>query len=92
MKQNITIPTDLLVAINHLCTYVESKILFASIYYENDCPTFVQIQKVTGITQPNNYIRTRKQLLDLGYLVADENSIRIDTDAILNDYKEEFKC
>lgn len=87
-----TIPFDLLVAINHMCTYVEYKILLAAIHYAGSNPTFAQIKEVTGITQPNNYFRTRKQLVCLGYLIIDDNGMRINADKILNDFKEEFKC
>jgi hypothetical protein len=88
----MTISIDLLTAINHLCTYVESKILLAVIYYDGVTPTFAQIQKVTGITQSNNYFRTRKRLIDLNYLIIDNNGMCVNVDTILKDYKEGFKC
>jgi hypothetical protein len=78
--------TDLLVAIHHLCTYTEYKILFAAAYYEGTNPTFAEIQDVTGITQPNNYFRERKQLVRLGYLTVDNNSMHVNVDKILADY------
>ena len=83
--------SDLLIAINHLCTYTEYKILFAATYYNGLSPTFAEIQKVTGITKPNNYFRSRKQLLDRGYLIMD-GGMHVNTDLILNDYRREFKC
>ena len=88
----MTISIDLLTAINHLCTYVESKILLAAIHYAGSNPTFAEIQQMTGITQPNNYFRARKQLIDIGYLTIDENGMNVNTSAIINDYKEEFEC
>lgn len=78
--------TDLLIAIHHLCTYTEYKILFAAAYYEGTNPTFAEIQKITGITQPNNYFRERKQLVRLGYLTVDNNGIHVNVDKILTDY------
>jgi hypothetical protein len=78
--------TDLLIAIHNLCTYTEYKILFAAAYYEGANPTFVEIQDVTGITQPNNYFRARKQLVSLGYLTVDNNGMHANTDKILSDY------
>ena len=84
--------SDLTIAINHLCTYTEAKILFAATYYKGANPTFVEIQKVTGITQPNNYFKARKQLLNIGYLIIDGNGMYVNADAILKDYKEEFVC
>lgn len=83
---------ELQIAINHLCTYTESKILFAVAYYEGIIPTFAEIQRVTGITKPNNYFRSRKQLLNLGYLIIDGDGMYINEDKILHDYKEEFEC
>jgi hypothetical protein len=88
----MNISIDLLTAINHLCTYVEFKILLAAIHYAGSNPTFAEIQHITGITQPNNYFRARKQLIDIGYLTIDENGMHVNTSAIINDYKEEFEC
>ena len=82
----MTISIDLLKAINHLCTYVESKILFAAMHYDGTIPTFVQIKNLTGITQPNNYFRTRKKLIDRGYLIINDNGMCANTDKILADY------
>jgi len=84
--------TDLLIAIHHLCTYTEYKILFAAAYYEGSNPTFAQIQEVTGITQPNNYFRARKQLVHLGYLIIDDSGAHINADKILSDYQEVATC
>lgn len=78
--------SELQIAINHLCTYTESKILFAAGYCEGAVPTFEEIQRLTGITKSNNYFRSRKQLINLGYLIIDNNEMRIDKDKILNDY------
>lgn len=86
MKKNLTITTDLLEAIHHLCTYNESKILLAAMYYTDGVPTSTQIGKMTGLTPPNNYFKVRKQLINLGYLTIDESGIRVNTDKILFDY------
>ena len=78
--------TDLLIAINHLCTYTEYKILFAVSYFDGVNPSFEDIKKLTGITKSNNYFRSRKQLINLGYLIIDESGMHVNTDKILNDY------
>jgi hypothetical protein len=88
----MTISIELLSAINHLCTYIEAKILLASMHYNGTKPTFAQIQQLTGIPHSNNYFRVRKQLIDRDYLFIDDNGVYINADAILKDYKEEFGC
>jgi hypothetical protein len=48
------------------------------------------MQKMTGITKPNNYYKTRKQLEDKGYIQVDENgNIYIDTQRIISQSKKE---
>jgi len=71
---------------------MEAKILFATIHYNGSKPTFAQIQNITGIVYPNHYFKTRKQLIDRGYLFVDDNGVHVNTDAILKDYEEEFEC
>jgi hypothetical protein len=42
---------------------------------------------MTGITKPNNYYKTRKQLEDKGYIKVDEKgNIYIDTQKIIDEY------
>ena len=86
MEKNIIVPINLLTAINHLCTYAESKVLLATIYCGADAPTSVQMGNITGIKPSNNYFRTRKQLLDLGYLVIGPDGMHVNADKILEDY------
>lgn len=88
----MTISTELLRAVNHLCTYIEAKILLAAIHYDGTKPTFAQMQQLTGITYPNHYFKYRKQLVDRGYLFIDDNGVHVNTDTILKDYEEEFEC
>lgn len=95
MSKNITIPSSLFVAINNLCTGVESKILFSILGYEPDelCPlTNSQIMKLSGFTQNNHYFVNRKKLVSKGYIVIGTNGMHVNTDAIMKDYKEGFKC
>jgi hypothetical protein len=88
----MTISIELLRAINHLCTYIEAKILLAAMHYDDVRPTFAQIQQLTGIPHSNNYFKVRKQLIDSGYLFIDDNGVHVNTNAILKDYEEEFVC
>ena len=48
--------------------------------------TFAQIQEMTGITKSNNYFKTRKQLVNSGYLIVDESGMRVNADKLLSDY------
>ena len=85
MKKNLTINTNLLEAIYHLCTYNETKILLGLTCYD-DAPTSTQIGKFTGLIPSNNYFSVRKHLLDRGYIFINDGVARIDTDKILSDY------
>lgn len=95
MGKKFIISEDLFIAINNLCTGVESKILFAIIGHGENTPFIPKptyMQKLTGLTQQNHYYINRKKLIDKGYIVMDRDGLHVNTDAILNDYKEEFKC
>lgn len=80
------ISTELLVAINSLCSGSEVKVLLAVLAHDSNKMSAAQMQKVTGITKPNNYFRIRKKLLDLGYLIMDDNCMHVNTDKIIADY------
>jgi hypothetical protein len=86
MKKNLTIPVNLLEAINHMCTYSESKVLLATMCYGDAAPTSTQMGRLTGIVPTNNYFKVRKQLLNIGYLILDGSGIRVNADKILSDY------
>lgn len=86
MKNNLTISTDLLEAIYHMCTYNESKILLATMCYTDDSPTSTQIGKFTGVVPSSNYFRTRKQLINMNYLIIGADGMHINVDKILSDY------
>lgn len=83
----MTISKDLLIAINNLCTGSEVKVLLTVLAHDSTTLSTAQMQKTTGITKPNNYFRVRKQLLNLGYLIIDDNGMHVNTDKILFDYK-----
>lgn len=86
MNTNITISKDLAVAINNLCSGSEVKVLLSVLVFGAAKPSTIQMQKLTGISHPNNYFRVRKQLVDLGYLIIDEDGIHINVDKLLSDY------
>ena len=86
----MTISKDLLVAINNLCTGSEVKVLLTVLAHDSTTLSTTQMQKITGITKPNNYFRVRKQLLNLGYLIIDDNGMRVNAEKILFDYKGEI--
>lgn len=83
----MTISKDLLVAINNLCTGSEVKVLLTVLAHDSTTLSTAQMQKITGITKPNNYFRVRKQLLNLGYLIIDDNGMHVNANRILFDYK-----
>ena len=84
----MTITKDILVAVNNLCTGSEVKVLLAALAYDPATLSTSQMQKITGITKPNNYFRVRKQLLNLGYLTMDNGCMHVNTDKILEDYSK----
>jgi hypothetical protein len=83
---------ELLIAINHLCTYTEYKILFAAAYHNEAIPTFAEIQRLTGITKSCNYFKSRKQLVNLGYLTINDTGMYINEEKIINDYRRKIEC
>lgn len=80
------ISKELLIAINNLCSGSEVKVLLAVLAYDSNKISTAQMQKITGITKPNNYFRVRKQLLNLGYLTMNDGAMQVNTDKILTDY------
>lgn len=90
MNKNIVIPKDLFIAANHLCTGSELKIIFALLGCDSKINTVEYMLKLTGITQPSNYFRERKKLIDIGYIYIDDEGAHVDVAAILNDYDGEI--
>ena len=86
----ILIPSDLFTAINNLCSGNEQKILLTLLGCKGDgsfSPSSKYMLQMTGITQPNNYYRARKDLEVKGYIETDEQgNLHIDTKNILNKY------
>lgn len=88
-------PVDLFSAINTLLTGNEAKVLLTLLGCKGDgtfSPSTAYMQKMTGITQPNNYYKTRKQLEKKGYITVDEQgNLYINTKKILATAKTQAK-
>lgn len=86
-------PTDLFAAINTIFNGTESKVMLALLGCKGDgsfSPSTTYMQKVTGITQPNNYYKTRKQLEKKGYITTDKDgNLYIDAQKIIDQYKND---
>ena len=82
----MTISTNIIAAINNMCSGSETKVLLAVLGYETSTMSTSQMQKVTGITRPNNYFRVRKKLIDMNYLIIDDAGMHVNADKILSDY------
>ena len=84
-------PNELLAAINNLLSGNEAKVLLVLLGCKGDgsfSPSVSYMQKMTGITQPNNYYKTRKNLEKKGYISTDEKgNIYIDTQKIISEAK-----
>ena len=75
-KNFVAYPVELFAAINHIFNGNESKIMLTLLGCKGDgsfSPSVSYMQKMTGITKPNNYYKVRKQLEDNGYIEIDEN-------------------
>lgn len=77
---------DIIIAINNLCTGTEAKLLLSMLLCEPDKITTKRMLQMTGITKPNNYFRTRRELINLGYVVDTMDGMLVNTDKILSDY------
>ena len=89
-------PNELLAAINNLLSGNEAKVLLVLLGCKGDgsfSPSTSYMQKMTGITQPNNYYKTRKNLEKKGYITTDEKgNIYIDTQKIIGEAKEKDRA
>ena len=89
-KSFLIYSSELFSAINNQLSGNEAKVLLALVGCKGDgsfSPSIAYMQKMTGITKPNNYYKTRKQLEDKGYIQVDEKgNIYIDTQKIIEDY------
>lgn len=93
-KSNFVIfPSDLFAAINTLFSGNESKLLLTLLGCKGDgsfTPSTTYMQKMTGISKPNNYFKIRKQLEDKGYIQIDEKgNLYINTKQIIDKYQND---
>lgn len=83
----VVYPSDLFAAINQICNGNETKVLLTLLGCKGDgsfSPSTAYMQKMTGITLPNNYYKIRKQLETRGLIKTDEEGdIYIDTQKII---------
>lgn len=90
-KHFVSYPSDLFAAVNQTCNGNETKVLLTLLGCKGDgsfAPSTSYIQKMTGITQPNNYYKIRKQLETKGFIKTDENgNLYIDTQYIMTQAK-----
>jgi len=86
-------PTDLFAAINILFSGNEAKVMLALLGCKGDgsfSPSAQYMQNITGISQPNNYYKTRKQLEKKGYIQTDKSgNLYIDAQKIMAQAKQE---
>lgn len=91
-KNFVLYPTDLFSAINTIFNGNEAKIMLTLLGCKGDgsfSPSTAYIQKMTGITQPDNYYRIRKKLKNKGYITTDEQgNLYIDTQKILREAQQ----
>lgn len=86
-KSFMVYPSNLFSAINNQLGGNEAKVLLTLLGCKGDgsfSPSTAYMQKMTGISQPNNYYKVRKQLEDKGYIQLDEKgNIYVDVQKIL---------
>lgn len=86
-------PADLFAAINTIFNGNEAKVMLTLLGCKGDgsfSPSLTYMQKMAGITQPNNYYKIRKQLETKGYIKVDkQGNLYIDTKKILDKYQND---
>ena len=91
-KNFVIYPNNLFSAINSQFSGNEAKVLLALLGCKGDgsfSPSTAYMQKMTGITKPNNYYKIRSQLEKKGYIKLDkEGNLYIDTQKILSKSSE----
>lgn len=92
-KNFVAYPSDLFAAINQICNGNEAKVLLTLLGCKGDgsfAPSTAYVQRMAGITQPNNYYKTRKALENKGFIRTDEKgNLYISTKKILASAKKE---
>lgn len=86
-------PSDLFAAINQICNGNEAKVLLTLLGCKGDgsfTPSTAYVQRMSGITQPNNYYRARKALEKKGLIQTDkEGNLYINTKQIVAQAKKQ---
>lgn len=94
-KNFVAYPAELFAAINQICNGNEAKVLLTLLGCKGDgsfAPSTAYVQRMAGITQPNNYYRARKALEKKGLIRTDEKgNLYIDTRKILAQTKNQDK-
>ena len=92
-KDFVVFPSDLFAAINTLFSGNESKLLLTLLGCKGDgsfSPSTTYMQKMTGISKPNNYFKIRKQIENKGYIETDEDgNLYINTKRIMDEYQND---
>ena len=90
-KSFVVYPSDLFSAINQICNGNEAKVLLTLLGCKGDgsfSPSTAYVQRMAGITKPNNYYKLRKQLETKGLIKLDkEGNIYINTQKIVSQAK-----
>lgn len=86
-KNFVSFPAELFAAINQTCNGNEAKVLLTLLGCKGDgsfAPSTAYVQRMSGITQPNNYYKTRKELEKKGFIRTDkEGNLYISTKKIV---------
>jgi hypothetical protein len=94
-KSFIVFPSELFAAVNKICSGNEAKVLLTLLGCKGDgsfAPSSSYVQRMSGISKPNNYYKVRKQLEDRGLIKTDkEGNLYIDTKKILELAKPKLK-
>jgi len=92
-KNFVAYPVELFSAINQICNGNEAKVLLTLLGCKGDgsfAPSTAYVQRMAGITQPNNYYKTRKALEKKGFIKTDEKgNLYINTKKIVSQAKYE---
>ena len=94
-KNFVAFPSDLFSAVNQICNGNEAKVLLTLLGCKGDgsfSPSSSYVQKMSGISKPNNYYKIRSQLEQKGLIqIAQDGNVHIDTKKILAKAKEKEK-
>ena len=92
-KNFVAFPIDLFAAINQICNGNEAKVLLTLLGCKGDgsfSPSSAYVQRLSGITQTNNYYKIRSQLEKKGLIqIAPNGNIHIDTKNIMAQAKQD---